>query len=83
MSAIANTTYSYTIGSLPKTITKIVTFYSDGTFSEHIPNPYNQWNPYTPHTNPPWWHGPVSNSQMWGVPNVNVANNVTIGSSEC
>ena len=85
MSAIANTTYNSISLGQPKTITKIVTFYSDGTFTESFPSPYPQWNPYSPHINPPWWQGPVSNSQMWGVPNVNVAANVTIGlpNEEC
>ena len=87
MSAIANTSYNSISLGQPKTITKIVTFYSDGTFTESFPSPYPQWNPYSPHIAPyqPWWQGPVSNSQMWGVPNVNVAANVTIGlpSEEC
>ena len=85
----ANNTTGYTTSQYqPKTITKIVTFYSDGTFSEFVPSPYNQWNPYTvpyqPHYPYPYWQQQVfCGNGMWGVPNVNVADNVTIGSSEC
>jgi hypothetical protein len=79
MSTIASTT---TNTPPPfKTVTKIVTFYSDGTFTEYTPaptppNPFTV--PYQPYTNPyPWWQGPVSYGKAgdpipcsagWGVP---------------
>ena len=78
----ANNSTGYTTSQYqPKTITKIVTFYSDGTFSESFPSPYPQWNPYTvPYTPPPspypmvpgnpWWQQQVfCGNGMWGVPN--------------
>lgn len=44
-----------------KTITKVVTFYSDGTFTEYTPSPYIPQNPYTvPYPQPapynPFWY---------------------------
>lgn len=51
-----------------KTITKIVTFYSDGTFTEYTPspgmmppvNPYPIVNPpWHQHPPYPWWQNPV------------------------
>ena len=63
MTTIANTTYNTATAGQPKTITKIVTFYSDGTFSEFVPSPYNQWNPFTvpyqPHYPYPYWQQQV------------------------
>ena len=52
----------------PKTVSKIVTFYTDGTFSEYVPAPMPQSYPYPnpltvpyPAPNPyPWWQSPVS-----------------------
>ena len=62
----------------PKVVTKIVTFYSDGTFSEYSPAlPAPSPMPINPYIVPyqPWWQGPVSYSgqpipcsQGWGVP---------------
>ena len=58
-----------------RTVTKIVTFYSDGTFSEHTPAPMPFTVAPAPHTYP-WWQGPISgtidgnpNSKFYGVPN--------------
>ena len=76
----SNTSYNTATAGQPKTITKIVTFYSDGTFSEFVPSPYNQWNPYTVPYQPhypyaPYWQQqvfcgvPNSNSQMWSTIN--------------
>lgn len=52
-----------------KAITKIVTFYSDGTFSEYTPSPgvmpptYPYPNPltvpYQQHPPYPWWQNPI------------------------
>ena len=66
MSAIANTSYNTATAGQPKTITKIVTFYSDGTFSEFVPSPYNQWNPFTvPYTPPPSPYPMVPGNPWW------------------
>ena len=67
----ANNTGYTTSQYQPKTITKIVTFYSDGTFSEFIPSPYNQWNPFTvPYQPYPYWQQQVfCGNGMWGVAN--------------
>ena len=62
-----------------KTITKIVTFYSDGTFSEFSPSPgvmppvypypnpltvpYQPWQQHPPY---PWWQNPVTYCGGWG-----------------
>jgi hypothetical protein len=78
----ATTNTSIPLG-MPKVVTKIVTFYSDGTFTEYTPAPTPP-NPFTVPYSPPynhWWNGPVSragdhtlecrnmnNSQMYGVP---------------
>ena len=54
-----------------KVVSKIVTFYTDGTFTEYVPAPMPQtYPPVYPYQ--PWWQGPVSNSQMWGVANAGV-----------
>jgi len=78
MTTTANTP-SYNNNGYPnqKTITKIVTFYSDGTFSEFVPSPYNQWNPFTvpyqPHYPYPYWQQQVfCGNGMWGVANAGV-----------
>jgi hypothetical protein len=64
-------TTSTNAGSI-KAITKIVTFYSDGTFSEYTPSPgslppITNPGPYVgPPMNPitpwpaPWWQNPIS-----------------------
>jgi hypothetical protein len=60
-----------------KTITKIVTFYSDGTFTEYTPSPgvmpptYPQPNPLTvPYVGPypyaPYWQNPVTYGGGYG-----------------
>ena len=91
MTTIANTTYNTATAGQPKTITKIVTFYSDGTFSESFPNPYPQWNPYTvPYTPPPspypmvpgnpWWQQQVfCGNGMYGVPNTGNTSEGNVG----
>ena len=61
------TTGNNTQFTTAKVVSKIVTFYTDGTFTEYVPAPMPQtYPPVYPYQ--PWWQGPVSNSQCWGMP---------------